>query len=113
MEPFRVALIDEIGYIDDYLNIRRRNMGMEEEEVWSNLDADEEEQLCRILLKLGQKSEIVATGVRMVVELHDYTALTAIVVPRSIKTVQIMRKTTRKRQPKIMRMRQQHAAADQ
>lgn len=110
-EPFRVALIDEIGYIDDYLNIRLRNMGMEEEEVWSNLDADEEEQLCRILLKLGQKSETVATGVRMVIELHDYTALAAIIVPRTIKTAQIMRKTTKKRQPKIMRMR--HATADQ
>lgn len=111
-EPFKTALIDEIGYIDDYLNIRLRNMDMEEEEVWSNLDNDEEEQLCRILLKLGQKSETVATGVRMVIELHDYTALAAIIVPRSIKTARIMRKTTRKRQPKIVRMRQ-HAAADQ
>lgn len=111
-EPFRKALIDEISYIDDYLNLRLRGMGMDEEEVWSNLDNDEEEQLCSILLKMGQKSETVATGIRLVVEFHDYTALAAIIVPRSIKTAQIMKKTTRKREPRILRMRRRHAATD-
>lgn len=94
-EPLINALIDDLGYVDQYLWYRTNDIS--QTPIWSDISREEAETLARIMLRRGERSASAATMVRAVVNGNDYIDAAVIVVPRVIKTADVMQKS---RKPK-------------
>lgn len=86
-------------YADEAIWLRATQI--DGQEIWGDVDEDEQETLAYALLKLGQRSPVAAVAIRTAIDWHDYAALLAIVVPRTKQTVKALREAPRKpRQPR-------------
>lgn len=89
-EPLIAALTTEFelldktlwGYTGDPL----------QQPIWSDITEKEMESLTHIVLKLGQKSTMVATAARVAVDGSDYVTAAVVIAPRFQSTVNIISK---------------------
>ena len=97
-DPLCNALIDDFGYVDEYL--WHRTGDITQSPIWSDVDREEVESLARIMLRRGERSPAAASMVRAVVNGSDYINAAVIVLPRVIKTADILSKTGKKQKQK-------------
>lgn len=86
-EPLAAALIDYGGYVDRYLRTRA---GADMPDIWGDLTQLEADVLARVMIRRGQRNAVAASVVRNVVESSDYVQAIIIVVPRVIKTSEML-----------------------
>lgn len=94
-EPLKDALLDYATYADQALWKRQGNTN--NVPIWSDMDEDEIGLLVDFMLKSGQRSPITARLVRNAVNTHDYVALYMMLAPRTVRTANIIRETTKVR----------------
>jgi hypothetical protein len=102
-DPFIVAMTGNFEDLDTYLWTRQAKAGKStgEQPIWTNLDEEELAAMTRVMMRWGQHNEIVAAGVRGVIESRDYIVVGTLFVPRVQKTVEIVRDTRLPKQPRI------------
>lgn len=112
-EPLIAALKDEMEQADRLL--WKYTGDPLEQPIWSDVTDKEMESLTNILLKIGQKSPVVATVARTAIDASDYIVAAGVIGPRFMKTVDVIR-TVRKtkqrenpnRQSRFQRLRERH-----
>lgn len=92
-EPLAAALVDYGGYLDKFLQMRSGDPLMPD--VWGDLTEMEAAVLARIMIRRGQKNAAAAEMVRTLVNGDDYIQSALIVVPRIIKTTEVLRSSRR------------------
>lgn len=93
-EPLIDAINSDCEYLDQFLQMRLRSVGRDNEPpIWSDIDEDEVKALSHILTRWSMRSGVVANVTRGIVESADYIAVGAIFAPRINRTVKIMRET--------------------
>lgn len=99
-EPFIEALESDFEAIDKWLWMRQKAVGIDtgETPIWSDFDEQEAAALTRIMFRWGQKNEIVAMGVRGIVDSGDYIKVGTMMAPRFKRTVEIYRETKKPRE---------------
>lgn len=106
-EPLLSALESDFYYLDQYLWYRTQDPT--QAPIWSDMDNEDLQVLTSILLKRGQKSAATAATVRTIVNGSVYADVTMLMVPRIMKTVQVL-KAAPKRKRMSMLERKQMAA---
>lgn len=84
-QPLIDALQADLFYVDMYL--WHKCQDHTQTAIWSNITDDEIAVLAKLMLKQGQRNKVAASTVRNVVNGSDYLSALAIVVPRTIQTV--------------------------
>ena len=90
-EPLAAALIDYGGYLDKFLQMRSGDPNAPD--VWGDLTEMEAAVLARIMIRRGQKNAAAAGVVRTLVNGDDYIQAGIIVIPRVMKTAEMLRST--------------------
>jgi len=99
---FVSSMEDYFEYMDRFLWTREEKAGKPsgQRPVWSDIDDEELAALTRVMMRWGQHNEIVAGAVRGAIELHDYTDVGVVMIPRAMKTVEIIRETRVSKPPR-------------
>lgn len=94
-ESFIRSLSDELGIVDKAL---WRIAGDDDlqQPIWSDMTEKELDTIANIVLRLGQKSPVVATMARTSIDADDYITAGLIVGPRFNSTVSLIRETRKK-----------------
>ena len=94
-EPLIAAIEDEFKLIDRL--IWSYTGDPIQQPIWSDLSDKEIDSLTGILLKLGQKSPVVATVARTAVDGSDYVVTGMVLAPRFQQTVDVVRKARKQK----------------
>jgi len=101
LEPLKEAIKDDGHYLDEAIWLRAPQV--KDQEIWGNFDDDEAGLLAELWIKGGTKDPVMATTVRVTVELNSYLAAVAILAPRIHLTAKALREAPR-REKKPLRL---------
>jgi hypothetical protein len=107
-EPLKAALLDDCQYADQYIWWRCQDAT--QSPIWSDIADEEVAVLARLLLKRGQRDAATATMVRAVVNGSDYITALMILIPRTIKTIDAMKRAPKRERPKFAKRRPEAVA---
>lgn len=99
-EPLLSALDANFTYVDQYIWYRTQDET--QAPVWSDMDNEDLQILCSVLLKRGQKSPAAAATVRAIVNTSTYLDVAMLMGPRFIKTVQVLKAAPKIERPGFM-----------
>lgn len=98
--PLLSALESDLYYLDQYLWYRTQDTT--QAPIWSDMDNEDLQVLTSILLKRGQSSKTAAATVRAIVNGSVYADVTMLMVPRIMKTVQVLKDAPKRQRPSIL-----------
>ncbi len=98
-EPLVAVIQDDGTYLDEAIKLKNPNSDV----IWGDITDQEAQILAELLLKAGQKSPIVATTIRISIEIKSYAAAIAILAPR-IQMTALALKTVPKREKRPIRL---------
>jgi transcriptional regulator with XRE-family HTH domain len=95
-DPVEAALRDYFLYLDQAL--WKISGDTAHQPIWSDMTDKELQVLCRVWLRLAQRSQVAATAIHSLLSGRDYLAVTMILLPRGAETAHLLRPALRGKQ---------------
>jgi hypothetical protein len=106
--PLLSALESDFYYLDQYIWYRTQDPT--QAPIWSDMDNEDLQVLTSILLKRGQKSPATAATVRAIVNGSTYVDVGMLMVPRFMKTVQVLKAAPKRQRPSLLERKKMAAS---